>query len=385
MFELLLAVIFAAATITSGQISIQGHTLGDDTINDISPHAAVSERQGKFFPLFSVVRFANSQCTGTNNFNGTCFTRRECTNYAGTASGTCANGLGVCCVFTRTCGTSTSANNTYFINPGYPATYAGGDRCTITVNRCHSKICQLRLDFLDFSLAQPNSSGVCDLDFLLVSGGASTVPRLCGENTNQHVYVDFNGATPITISIDTNTNFAFDRRWNIRIQQIECDSPCRAPNGCLQYYKGVSDTVTSFNYGTTVNTRAPLIGTRQMANLNYGVCVRMALGYCSIQWSQSDTLSFTVSGDTGSLDTTVIGTDLAAVTGTDCTKDFVIIPNPSINGTAENVDRFCGNGLVTKTSSLKPFVLYVVTDGDEIGEIQNRGFILDYTQIACAV
>lgn len=38
------------------------------------------------------------------------------------------------------------------------------------------------------------------------------------------VYVDFNGASPITISIGTNTDYAFDRRWNIRIQQIACDS-----------------------------------------------------------------------------------------------------------------------------------------------------------------
>lgn len=28
-----------------------------------------------------------------------------------------------------------------------------------------------------------------------------------------------------------------------------------APNGCLQYYKSTSGTVTSFNYGTTVNSR----------------------------------------------------------------------------------------------------------------------------------
>lgn len=28
-----------------------------------------------------------------------------------------------------------------------------------------------------------------------------------------------------------------------------------APNGCLQYYTTASDTVMSFNYGTTENTR----------------------------------------------------------------------------------------------------------------------------------
>lgn len=52
---------------------------------------------------------------------------------------------------------------------------------------------------------------------------------------------------------------------------------------------------------------APDFGTRQMVNLNYGVCIRMALGYCSIEWSQSDNASFTVSGDTNSFDPSLIG------------------------------------------------------------------------------
>lgn len=44
-----------------------------------------------------------------------------------------------------------------------------------------------------------------------------------------------------------------------------------------------------------------------MVNLNYGVCIRMALGYCSIQWSQSDMNSFSISGDINGLDPTIIG------------------------------------------------------------------------------
>jgi hypothetical protein len=50
-------------------------------------------------------------------------------------------------------------------------------------------------------------------------------------------------------------------------------------------------------------------GTRQIANTNYGVCVQAALGYCSIQWTQNsnDLYSFTVSGDTGGIATTLLG------------------------------------------------------------------------------
>lgn len=52
---------------------------------------------------------------------------------------------------------------------------------------------------------------------------------------------------------------------------------------------------------------APELGTRQIANTNYGVCVRMAQGYCAIEWSQTNPNSFSVSGDTGSFDSTTIG------------------------------------------------------------------------------
>lgn len=94
---------------------------------------------------------------------------------------------------------------------------------------------------------------------------------------------------------------------------------------------------------------APQIGTRQLVNNRYGVCVRMALGYCSIEWSQVDRFSFSVSGDTGSFDSDIIGTNLVAESGASCTNDFVIIPDPRENGVPTNTDRFCGNGFITKT------------------------------------
>ncbi|XP_011879922.1 PREDICTED: uncharacterized protein LOC105568677 isoform X2 [Vollenhovia emeryi] len=383
MVSALLVGCIALVSVKSAQTISLDQSSRDDL--EIKSFNSPSSHRGKFFPLFSVVRFANSECLSSiDQLKGTCFTRRECINYGGNPSGPCANGLGTCCVFQKSCGSTTNMNNTYFVSPRYPITYQGGERCTITVQRCNSNICQLRLDFLEATWAQPNATGFCDLDVFLVSGGSSTVPRICGENTNQHVYVDFNGATPITISVDTNADYAFDRRWNIMIQQIACDSVCRAPNGCLQYYKTVSGAVMSFNFGTTENVRAPQIGTRQMVNHRYGVCVRMALGYCSIEWSQVDRFSFSVSGDTGSFDPDIIGTDLVAESGASCINDFVIVPDPRENGGSVNTDRFCGNGFVTKTSNLKPFVLYVVTNGDEMQEAQNKGFRLMFRQLACA-
>ncbi|PSN47048.1 hypothetical protein C0J52_09368 [Blattella germanica] len=279
-----------------------------------------NNRDPKFFSFFNVIRFRNVACTGTNNLRGTCFARRECANIGGVSSGSCARGWGTCCIIQRTCGDTTSLNCTYFSNTNYPALYTDGGRCTIT----------LRLDLLDFSLAQPDANGNCLDDSMVVTGGASLVPRICGENTGQHVYVDFPPEdSPIQISISTNGAVTFNRKWNIKITQIECASTERAPTGCLMYYTAINGKVMSFNYASA-GRGLELPWTRELADLNYGVCIRMAPDYCTIQWSRNsaDPYSFTVSGDTGSLSPGDLGANLDVKQGADCTTDFVVIPNP---------------------------------------------------------
>lgn len=61
-------------------------------------------------------------------------------------------------------------------------------------------------------------------------------------------------------------------------------------------------------YNHTVITTG-ISGTRQIVNTNYGVCVQAAQGYCSIQWTQdpNDSYSFTVSGDTGGIASSLLG------------------------------------------------------------------------------
>lgn len=43
-----------------------------------------------------------------------------------------------------------------------------------------------RLDFLTFSIAQPNAETVCDVDNFKVIGATNKVPIICGENHGQH-------------------------------------------------------------------------------------------------------------------------------------------------------------------------------------------------------
>lgn len=58
---------------------------------------------------------------------------------------------------------------------------------------------------------------------------------------------------------------------------------------------GSSGWVSSFNYGAAASGVTNMIGvqgSRQIAGLSYGACVKAAPGQCSITWSRVSLLSF---------------------------------------------------------------------------------------------
>lgn len=67
--------------------------------------------------------------------------------------------------------------------------FDGTMSCSITIQRVYSpfRICQLRLDFVDFELNLPNE-GDCIKDRFEVSGqnANSVIPVICGRNAGQH-------------------------------------------------------------------------------------------------------------------------------------------------------------------------------------------------------
>uniref|UniRef100_A0AAG5D896 CUB domain-containing protein n=1 Tax=Anopheles atroparvus TaxID=41427 RepID=A0AAG5D896_ANOAO len=352
-----------------------------------SEHPADIHRSGRFFPFYTIGRIANVPCTSPSGLSGTCLIAGECRDNGGLASGSCSTrtNQAVCCVYTQSCGGSTNLNSTYFTNAGYPGPYNGGGTCTFTVTPS-SGICQLRIDFRTLSLEQPTGDGACNNDRLTITGGSPAVVPLCGENTGQHVYLNFVGGGAITIRVATNGGVSFNRLWNMELSQIACASAERAPVGCLQYYTETSGEISSFNYGLGANPALTAVGTRgsrQLANTNYGICIRPAGGRCSVTYSlpTTDRYAFTVTGDASAIDPAMVGSGAVGATGALCTTDYIIIPNPTGGGS----DRFCGLGIDPVTSaSTRPFVLYTVTNGNETPDVANRGFRLVYDQNACA-
>ncbi|KAL1517807.1 hypothetical protein ABEB36_001530 [Hypothenemus hampei] len=352
------------------------------------------ERSSKqYWPNIGLVRFANDVCNTQEGYRGTCVTRRQCEYIDGFQSGSCTtNGIGRCCLIQRTCGQSSQFNNTYFSSTGFPSTFNSDTSCSFTIIPCPGS-CQARIDFLSFTLAQPDGNGNCIQDSMVVTGSGGNVPVICGENSGQHIYVTFVGNNSITITISTSSTADLQRSFNFLVTLIACDCPTLAPAGCLQYYTELTGTVRSFNYGTAMNgavvqydNATTVVGTRQLANTNYGICVNMQPGYCGIQWSQStDSTSFTVTDNTA-LSEVVTGLPANPLNDGDCTTDFVVIPNPQYpNGTSVGTDRFCGNQLPTVVTYSKPFVLTTVTDASELTspDVANRGFSLVYNQLAC--
>jgi len=341
--------------------------------------AEENSRGMKALGIFSVVKFPNSQCVGTNSLNGTCYTKDECTAKSGSSAGSCASGFGVCCTFSLACGSSTTENSTYHTVTTFSST-ANKNPCTYKVCPSSSaSICKLRLDFETFSIAGPFTGGTlatfvanplfpqgamagkCIYDSFTIQGTRGQINTLCGYNTGQHIYVpSLSTCNTMTIKIDTERTYT--RSWNVAVKQIPCGSEY-ANHNCLQYLTGNGPgTFTSFNYETA---NGVVVGATVMhlADQNYDICFRQERGYCAICFdaainTPAIAVSFGVSGNVhasiqkSGMDTQCNGVDLQAPQPFGAFGDYISISNgvadPVTSSLTVGNHRYCGltfNGL----------------------------------------
>jgi len=270
---------------------------------------ANDDKQPKNIGIFNVVRFPNAACVGSNANMGTCYTAEECEDNSGTASGSCADGYGVCCIFSINCGGKSSQNLTMFMSNNV-ATGA----CSAEICKVNSDIVQLRLDFTSFVLSNPaagvatsftllngipdptgasglfyNIDGQCNTDSFSVSApGSVGSPEICGVNTGDHMYIDASAScNSLIFQIGT---VVFTRQWNIKVTQYAMDFPNKAPKGCLQYHFA-GDGNDDGNLDTTVIRSFNWNGGngRHLANQNYNICVRRESSVRRICYSQDAT------------------------------------------------------------------------------------------------
>jgi len=258
------------------------------------------DSHGKAIGIFNVVKFPNDVCNSdSTSMNGTCYTAEECSSRSGVASGSCAEGYGVCCIITLTCGGSTNENCTYLqqTSTTTPASDSGNARqCSYTICPLSTSVTRIRLELTAFSLAGPttalpandgtalgssgtgNSLGSCNTDTFSVANS----PIICGENAGQHMIVDTDGTACVTALFSYGLD-SVARAYTIHVIQYGETNEMGGPAGCLQFFTGNTGTVRTFNYG------AGGAASTHLANQNYDVCVRPLIDRCVICWSPTTT------------------------------------------------------------------------------------------------
>ncbi|XP_066937254.1 uncharacterized protein [Macrobrachium rosenbergii] len=233
-----------------------------------------SDREGKGFLGFSFfappARVEPHQCIATNGLLtiGTCYNKQSCTDIGGVDSGTCSTG-GICCVVPSVCGSIVARNRTWFVNKDFPEKSRDSGDCTITISKETLRIKQARLDFHSFQLASPRQGRCLDDMFEVstktnVSGREEKVeitPKLCGDNTGQHVYVDIeHGDAEVHVKLGSSVH-SENREWRVFITQL--DETYAAPRDCLQYHMDTSNKVKSLNFDGNDDFKG---------DLNYDIC-----------------------------------------------------------------------------------------------------------------
>jgi len=342
---------------------------------------AAPNKEAKAFSLFSVVTFPNDECTTVMDptMRGLCITAEECTDQGGTASGNCASGFGVCCFTTITEQGTITNNVTYIQSEGFPTAVLGTDPVTAATRafavQGGANICQVRFDFDTAVFTQP-VGGECTRDQITVTQTSTSIgngfTNLCGTISGQHIYVENDGANPAaTLNIVTD-NTPFARSWKILVRTIECDSPSKAPGGCLQYFTGTSGNIVSFNAGTAGAL---------LDDLLYNVCIRREANMCSY------TVREARSGASATPDAFQVGatsTTAGRIGAANCAEAMLIIPNSAITA-----PEYCGAFLVNTDSNTvaspvtgngAQFQITVLTLAGNTG-VAGTGFDLVYAQL----
>lgn len=275
--------------------------------------AAETDREGKLFSIFQIVKFNNDACDAIDGTMGTCYTASECTANGGEERGNCASGFGVCCVaVVDPCNTNTvSLNNSYIVNPGYPGdATSGSSACsgsgvsrsgrtagttatyTWNITKASTDIVQFRLDFEVLELSAP-MMGDCTNDTLTITGADAVTNKnlptnLCGVLTGQHIYLSVKTSSSVQLTIKLAS--IGTQKWRILLRQFDStQTDYLAPRGCLQYYRADSGSIASFNSAG---------GSPELLNDHmYSICIAQNDLYCDVALTAN---TFDLTGTTGS-------------------------------------------------------------------------------------
>jgi len=337
-----------------------------------SVYAIDRNEHEKSIGIFNVVKFPNNVCNADNtNMNGTCYTAEECESRDGTASGSCAEGYGVCCIITVACGGTTAENCTYLQQEASNSPRVDSEdldrQCTYQICPQTTSVNRIRLELRTFTIAPPGVPTALDGKALLTdlmntnigqcvddTFSVGNSPIICGANSGQHMIVDTDGATCVTAAFSWGLATQ-SRSYTIHVIQYESTNEMGGPPGCLQFFTGATGLVQTFNWQTATTST-------HLANQNYDVCVRKMIDRCVICWSPEVTGGLAAPNNQmgtfgvnngksadGAAKSAVGVTGCSGVAAADPlvdSTDFIIIPNGLETG-ANNANIIPGGALNT--------------------------------------
>ncbi|XP_059098573.1 uncharacterized protein LOC131892751 [Tigriopus californicus] len=194
------------------------------------------------------------------------------------------------------------------------------------------------------------------------------------------------GSTAGQIDILQGSGMA-ERRYNIKVSYIPCDSRVRAPSGCTQFFTEDTGTISSYNFA----------GGQLLGDQIYANCIRQNEGFCRVQYSESaigapDPFDLdqaqptaSVTDNCMSLNHVTIPSSVLEVlmTGAGNSDTVTIVPSMRCN-TIFGSDP--GSTVPSTLTSLAnvPFVVNLRTLPSDSGRLASRsGFSLDYSQVPC--
>lgn len=337
---------------------------------------AGTDRDGKLFSVFQIIRFANDPCTSASGGIGSCYTDAECTTKGGATDGNCASGFGVCCVGVVGGGSGGKCQNTDLLvklnnsrieSPAFPGTVlASGCNSNTPITRqagtvvtgssanykydiqkSSAAIVQIRLEFLKFEIDAPEA-GQCANSTISISGVDSATSmilptNLCGVLTGQAIYLSVKN-TPLNgnVTVKIQLGDYGTQRWSILVQYLEASDDV-APTGCLQYFRTQTGLIKSFN--------ADAANPELLVDHSYMMCIKLATNNCEISYNS---VTFQMGGTGGSC----AATDPKIVIG---------------------ASSYCGDTFGAVTSMMN---MVSVMTGTE-NAAMNGGFSISYLQLPC--
>jgi len=292
------------------------------------------------FSIFQIIKFANEPCVG-NTRNGTCFTKQECEDQGGTESGSCADGFGTCCTVVLEEGGSSSLNQSYMVQASSTSLAAG--QMTYTICPCSTDICRIRFDFTQFMLTAPfapaagagtasdganaAATGDCLTDTFKITGPQGGTPIICGTNEGQHMILDTDGSSCVTVDFGIGGGTA-TRQWDIMTTQYRCGEEAGGPPGCLQWHMTNAGSFRSFNFPRQERGAAVSDDVVHLSSQRYSICIRKPADTTQICY-----IPCTVPGANPDVQDTqqsfglsiAAGDSQSAVGVTECSQDYIEI------------------------------------------------------------